>query len=546
MSDQKPQMEGDSVPREKSDYPLARQPPEILVDILSRLDPGSFVLALESCRALWEIGFGFENVLKDQIRRLPGAKADLPNMTLLQLKTRLLQQVRDHMYRLPTTVETTWFDSSIYHSIDITKCCFLRRISPVLALVFREDPCVRIYCLQPYTAECKACLRPPKFMENPMLLKVAFNHGGHVACVFQDGVPFEPRSPTSDSAYVLVRYRRVEENFVAGKWAYELQSFMHVTVGSHVEPLGLALSGHGDVAVVWDDLQRMPTSVNIYYFPSIVGHEKIGEETPFRRRKSDVPVQPLTSDVRFDEGHNHLNYFFPGFPIHRGYVKGLKRPTGHRMDMRPNYFWRDIPDGFDRATAIDYPFWVTVRDEDILFLALGMDHRDYTTFIMSTYSLADPAFLPEDLDELETLKHHRHVLEQGRRTREWVQCAQLDGITPSFNSVGNVLATSLGGQRIAIANWRKLLVWYIEPLKLFNHPDVAEPAYFPGSWYDSNGRLHIPPVELPCDGVVHQLAFIGEDYLAALTDYGLMHYRLDAPGTGKTATQTLNVPPPGA
>lgn len=112
-------------------------------------------------------------------------------------------------------------------------------------------------------------------------------------------------------------------------------------------------------------------------------------------------------------------------------------------------------------------------------------------------------------------------------------------------SIGPILAVSRSGTRIAIAVWKRLLVWAIDPqafLNPFEDPTVdveamdaaGDPGYtqacghFYYRAYERVGNvILLPPIELQNDdAVVHKLAFVDEDILYGMTDKGLVSWEM--------------------
>jgi len=121
-------------------------------------------------------------------------------------------------------------------------------------------------------------------------------------------------------------------------------------------------------------------------------------------------------------------------------------------------------------------------------------------------------------------------LERGRRFEEWQLMAQLGGFQESTTSHGSQVAASRYGRRIAVANWKTLYVWALEPYEVLN----AESEFYPSSWESPSGTLVLRPVILQLGAVCSQLGFTeNEDELIAITDRGVMYVNLNSKGSGK-------------
>lgn len=124
-----------------------------------------------------------------------------------------------------------------------------------------------------------------------------------------------------------------------------------------------------------------------------------------------------------------------------------------------------------------------------------------------------------------------HVLnlERGRRLPEWTVVARLWGFQNSNNSLGCIVAASKGGTRIAVANWKVLYVWALEPEAVIDQNEIG--YYPPSSRSGSSETIELRPVVLPLDAVCFKLQFMhNENELIAFTDRGVMHWDLSPSG----------------
>jgi hypothetical protein len=92
------------------------------------------------------------------------------------------------------------------------------------------------------------------------------------------------------------------------------------------------------------------------------------------------------------------------------------------------------------------------------------------------------------------------------------------------------VAASPLGTRIAVANWKTLRVWALEP-----HEVIAgnNTGYYSPSWVSDSGLIELRPVVIPLDAVCSQLKFTDkEDELVAITDRGLIYLNIGPSGRG--------------
>lgn len=124
-----------------------------------------------------------------------------------------------------------------------------------------------------------------------------------------------------------------------------------------------------------------------------------------------------------------------------------------------------------------------------------------------------------------------HVLnlDRGRRYDSWEIMAQLGGFQESSTSHGSLIAASVRGTRIAIASWKSISIWSLEP----NVVIEAEEDFYPELWQSPYGFPELKPATVQLDAVCHQLRFTDkEDELVAITDRGLLVMNLRCDGKG--------------
>ncbi|KAI2703651.1 hypothetical protein CBS147332_7637 [Penicillium roqueforti] len=126
-----------------------------------------------------------------------------------------------------------------------------------------------------------------------------------------------------------------------------------------------------------------------------------------------------------------------------------------------------------------------------------------------------------------------HVLnlDRGRRFENWQIVAQLGGFREVTTSHGSPVATSRRGTRVAVANWKTLYVWALNPSELIEENSTG---FYPSSWESSTGAIDLRPVVLHLEAVCSQLRFTeNEDELVAITDRGVMFLNIGYSGKGK-------------
>ena len=160
-----------------------------------------------------------------------------------------------------------------------------------------------------------------------------------------------------------------------------------------------------------------------------------------------------------------------------------------------------------------------------------MDYTTRTTHVLAGYDSC-----------LKVRCHHFDSSSRRRRygTDSFVwqgDSIQLDGVATPQSSLGNVLAVSPSGSRIAMAHWKDVRVWVVPTAFELRRASVLD--YYANDHLDAQGNAHARSIPLPAQGVVHRLHFAGEDSLWGMTDEGLVCWHVGPQSAGKFHTALL-------
>lgn len=124
---------------------------------------------------------------------------------------------------------------------------------------------------------------------------------------------------------------------------------------------------------------------------------------------------------------------------------------------------------------------------------------------------------------------HEQNIDRGRRFENWKIMAQLGGFQETNTSTGSLIATSPQKTRIAMASWKTVTIWALEPNVLID----GEDGFYPESWRTEGGYPELQPAVIQLDAVCSQLEFTeNENELVAITDRGLLLLRLKPEARG--------------
>ena len=158
-------------------------------------------------------------------------------------------------------------------------------------------------------------------------------------------------------------------------------------------------------------------------------------------------------------------------------------------------------------------------ERDYLAIGIRKDESNSRAFIVHTQHLT-PAY---------RCSHEIH-LDSGRQNIDWTAVAQLAGWRQGTSSLGTVMGVSPAGTRIAAATWKQVLIWTLDP-RILGTADYSQ--YFPEK--DFNARKYIGrlrPIALPSAHVTHRLKWTDEQTLCAITDRGLIRWKVGARASG--------------
>lgn len=110
-----------------------------------------------------------------------------------------------------------------------------------------------------------------------------------------------------------------------------------------------------------------------------------------------------------------------------------------------------------------------------------------------------------------------------------------------MNSLPGIVAASPRATRLAIANWKTITVWPLEPHAIIerNAGDV-----YPENMIDAGvtGTVLLEPMVLESEAVCFMLRFAeGEDEIVSLTDRGVMRWEIGAGAVGRKEGVVLEV-----
>lgn len=219
-------------------------------------------------------------------------------------------------------------------------------------------------------------------------------------------------------------------------------------------------------------------------------------------------------------------------------IQGISSSADPPPDMTTNYAHVNFSDSLVLSFAIGIPFFGT-HDTDIG----NTCHWQYLSVGIATHRVEKWKVACLLKSESWPRSHncggdgHRWNIERGRRFDEWEVVAQLGGFHEQSTSHGSVIAASPLGTRVAIASWKAISIWALQPDVLINE----ENGYYPESWHTPDGFFVLPPTNIQLDAVCFELRFTEkEDELVAITDRGLQFLNIRPDGRNLRVQEKVN------
>lgn len=553
---------------------LLRLPPELLRQIIFLLDPESFSVCLLTCRAFRNHALNSTKLLRVQLKRMPGRQDQIESLNysaeslLTIFSTRAAQHMHNggvsladvHSFRPSTRVD--WKNSTIISC----PCKWTKHL--MLAEVCSDDALVRLHTIakhgrRDYRPKLKHVISPNTscFTHTPFSHQVRFEVVKIAVC--ESEKPFR-NSPWSciNKIAVLYRYRPTDDVSPQGsKAAEESQKVMKLVIYKLdpefgpfvVDALDVHIAeGHYPVAIA---VSKSGTPVVVFRWHEGRSHRsKLVRYDRSSTSQDSTPV-PIASTLEEDSRYpdevisgievkgKRVHLFPPWLPIPQWTISNLfshleiSRRNNHLPDDIEAFASHSLGKAFashhhhlitdpslnhGMTTCINTALEVMISREEFRY---GVPGR-VGAFILKAVHYPDKC---EMLDLNSDYRNLYHVF-----------VARLAGLGSLFNlsTLGIRMAVSPCGQRIAMASWKRVLVWALDP-KAFLDPATLADGSVPGDhaylegcgyqYYQCNKfykeMVELQPAQLPEVGVVFDLAFREEDELWAWTEKGLVRWR---------------------
>ncbi|EFR05542.1 F-box domain-containing protein [Nannizzia gypsea CBS 118893] len=592
-------------------------PVELLQLVLKCCSTPSYLQLIRTCSILFTIGTTCREVLRHQLQKLPGLPvtevgAPLESLSTPLLYRELISRAGAHLYGANFhsdatlyTMEEGVIDTKASHLFPGTSQVQNGCIHPSLALVPKGTASVYLYTVSPpklYTEKTMLLIDKLEPLSNisgeiEILRVVNSRSCPHIISVLQRYEP--PAKPAGSPSmhpfvedtmmpYLSARIRLIHYfiHTPTGRWMPASFTVFPSELEDEFTPLAVDVVDQAFVVVSWQHKELPQTSkvclhkyndadvVVRKYGCSYVEYNTIelvdGEEIARRRHFSDtdMPLSDPIVQVRFNDRYQQVIYWHSSSIIYDQFQRLLNSGgtsgsgSAHRARLLDNICYATLPE-YDRTSPpvasrfqVGIPFYgYHTRDSangvcNWYYASVGLTRLPPNGRV-GAYILQSTAQCRSDRCG------HILNLDRGRRIERWVAVAKLWGFKPNESNLTGLIASSPKGTRLAIANWKTLYIWPLDPYHvLMRNKDGYYPPsmYYPGDpgacakvsnlplsseegdyektddgWKDV---VELRPIILNLDVVCFGLKFTdGEDELTLLTDKGLMIWRLNSNGS---------------
>ncbi|KAJ5341603.1 hypothetical protein N7541_010727 [Penicillium brevicompactum] len=539
-------------------------PTELIQLILLQCETPDFFQAAQACRRLYDIARGSREVILHRLYHTPGWIDDLDTLPTNDLYTILRCRSNAQLDGAETSTFTTY---GFPKAIDSRASAFESpRESNRALLVFKNHSTVYLVKMHDgkLIQEAKWA-SPGQDTGEVEVIQAAFD-GDHGVYVLHRYKPFPDQELDTDHPFVQHAMQSHPNGSIF--LAYHDLNLENTTVHMSAfpehqdyNPLALAVAGD-QFAISWQNAQEPSDHAVVLYqvheFESededdessedddseddsnkelrnvkIVGSCDPRQNAPYNFRRlmnpRDRPIQGVTGPpvkLAFNDRGFQLLYHYRAQSLYGSFRALHTIPTrGQAGPQIANRCTVPFTPNLSLQFSIGIPFFATHEAGNI---ANGVPcHWQYLAFGTATHRVENWTVACLLKSEAFPTRRCTHVsnLDRGRRFENWKVMAQLGGFQESTTSHGSQVATSRLGTRIAIADWKTLYVWALNPTEVLD----PESTFYPSSWLSPTNTIVLRPVVLDLGAVCSQIRFTAEEHeLVAITDRGVVHVDLNS------------------
>nr|KMM68767.1 F-box domain-containing protein [Coccidioides posadasii RMSCC 3488] len=538
-------------------------PPELLQLILFHCSTPSFLQLSSTCQTLYTIASSCREVIKNHLKRTPGARTSLNDLKTEELFRVLKARTAEHLYGANFHSDLTNY---IFKCGIIDNCTSALREGedPNAALVEKGGSRVLLYHIQSKEAKLRSILEVPYDQPGRVeVIKTVFCKDGSLA-VLQKYEPIE-ESCQAGRAHpfakeALESYRQAEFHLVTYPDISGFARVPRVTVGvlqpvEGFHPTAIDVQNPSMAVIAWQH-ERYPLQgqVLMYTLVKDASVEEDGRTYAMYSSKPIIDADPASNILQcippivrleLNDNASQVLYYHPSSTLYNRYgdLLALDTAAQQRHSWMKNACNVTLGHRLLRF-SIGIPFFCTHETYQAdsyrqmcrwQYLTLGIARHESEKWTIA-------CLLRSEARCRSSRCQHVPNLDRGRRFNQWVAMARLWGYQNSESSLSGLVATSPRGKRIAIANWNVIYIWALNPQVIIEGQQGKEWEYYPENMKSEHGFVELKPIVLQPDAVCFNLKFSqSEDELIALTDRGLMRWDLGPAGKGFKVKKFLDM-----
>ncbi|RAK98030.1 F-box domain protein [Aspergillus ibericus CBS 121593] len=547
-------------------------PPELIQLVLQNCSTHAFLEVAFSCRTVYEVASTCREVLLHHLQRTPGTPSqDIQSLSSKQLFRLLIKYAFRQLYGAQYHANRVIFDfgNDVLDAGASTSAGFDHR--QILALVTRGRGKVHLFHIGSGQLRPEGIIIPPCDQLGAIeVLKTAFDGEGALY-VLHRFMPAADEKDTNVNHPFIREAMRSNANGMLYLSRHSLRTpeepvrMCAFPDHANYEPLALAAAHRGSFAISWRHIHDCSEHEVVIYtsFIEVNRSEKSGaiEFSYSPCVLLDGRRQQLEEDRSLQSRLTRSRYLHEKGPVvglafndrssqllyrHRAQTLygSFQRIDTSFFPIRPTLYENSCPvqltNSLSLLFCVGIPFYGT--HETRLQDGFARCHWKYLSFGIATHREEDwtVACLMRSsaICRASNCEHVLH-LERGRRLTDWTIVGRLWGFQNSNTSLGCIVVASRLGTRIAVADWKTVYVWALEPNALIEQNTTG--FYPPSFWPTSSEVIELRPIVLSLDAVCFQLYFgQDENELIAITDRGLMYCNLSPSGGGYRMTHRLS------
>ncbi|KAJ5295166.1 hypothetical protein PENANT_c035G04578 [Penicillium antarcticum] len=558
---------------------MLRLPVELVQLILRHCETPAYFQAAFTSRKLFRIATGSRDVILHHLHETPGHDFEHLQLRTIELFCILMKRSVAQLYGAEFHADCTLY--KFQHVLDTRASTLDGPVFGEALLVFKGSSTVHlVHTFDEFLIHELELKYPGKYIGNIEVLRTAVDHdnGLYVLHRFK---PFLDQELEPNHPFVKHALQSHPDGniFMAH---YELDSpLVRMCAFPHRHDYRpLALSATPDrFAISWQQIANPHDhEVELYTWLDDGNEEDESDEEAIKERLEAVDVnqnaKPKPSKIRyasyacntlassyghdsncdsfkgrgpavrlaFNDRERQLLYHYRAQTLYGSFQQ--LSPQHLRPTKPPNENECLVPysDLLSLQFSIDIPFFATHQFDDRLPGASC--HWQYLAFGIATHRVEQwtvACLLKSEAYPRAQRCDHVFNLARGRRFDQWEIMAQLEEFEELTTSQGSCVAASPLGTRIAVANWKTLRIWALEPKEVIEGNTTG---YYAPSWVSDSGAIKLRPVVIQLDAVCSDLKFAEkEDELVAITDRGLMYLNVSPSGQGLRRVDTQGLGP---